>query len=136
MEKLNYSSLRPEASRHKFVGRTDAVHLAHARQHLNIAHIEFTARSYCSQNGLACAGRAMHLKTHIDQVLDHLLDLLFRRLFLHCYDHFLPVASLQTAAVSSPGGDLLALAAAGSARKVGLAVTFPVYLSLRSKPPQ
>jgi len=30
----------------------------------------------------------------------------------------------------------LALAAAGSARKVGLAVTFPVYLSLRSKPPQ
>ena len=53
------------------------MHLAHAGKHLDIANVEFVAGAHCAQHCLAGAGGAMHLKPHIDQALDNVLNLLF-----------------------------------------------------------
>src|SRR5260370_21599820 len=81
--KLDHSSFGPEGTRHQLVGRADAVHLAHARQNLNLADIELATRTDRAQHRLSLTRGTVHLKSHFDHALYHVFDLLFLPGVLH-----------------------------------------------------
>ena len=59
----------------------------HSGHHFDFANIEVMGCADASEHRLARARRAMDLKAHPDQLIDHMLDLIFRRRFLHCDNH-------------------------------------------------
>jgi hypothetical protein len=63
------------------------VHLVHAVQHFDIAHVEVGTGADRAQHGVALTGGAMNLKPHAHQMIDHLLDLITARAFLHGHNH-------------------------------------------------
>ena len=72
-------ALRTKLPPRQFVGRGDAMDFLHAREHFDFADVEIVARSHAAEHGLPCAGRAMDFKAHADQLIDHMLDLIFGR---------------------------------------------------------
>ena len=59
----------------------------HSRQQLQDADVEINPRSHRAQHGLPRPGRPVHLKPHLHQVLNHLLNLPLIRHVLHCHNH-------------------------------------------------
>ena len=59
----------------------------HPRQQLEIANIKINPRPDRSQHGHPRPGRAVHFKSDLHQVLDHLLNQLLVRAFLHRHNH-------------------------------------------------
>jgi DNA-binding response OmpR family regulator len=59
----------------------------HPRQQFQVADIEIDPRSHRAQHGLPRPGRPVHLKPHLHQVLNHLLNLPLIRNILHRHNH-------------------------------------------------
>jgi hypothetical protein len=59
----------------------------HARQQFQVADVKINPRTHRAQHGLPRPGRSVHLKPHLHQMLNHLLNLGFGRHVLHCHDH-------------------------------------------------
>lgn len=57
------------------------------RKDLKVADVKIRACAYSCQDGLPHARGAMDRKSHADQVLNDVLDLLLVRRLLHCDDH-------------------------------------------------
>jgi hypothetical protein len=61
--------------------------LLYSRQHFDFADVEFGVSADSAENGLARTGGAVDLEAHLDQLIDHMLDLIFTGRILHGYDH-------------------------------------------------
>jgi hypothetical protein len=59
----------------------------HPGHHFDFANVEIMRRTHSAEHGLPRARGAMNFKTHPDQLIDHMLDLIFRRRLLHCDNH-------------------------------------------------
>ena len=59
----------------------------HPRHHFDFAGIEIVGNSDTAENRLALSGRAVNFKAEMDQLIDHLLDLIFTGRILHCDNH-------------------------------------------------
>ena len=71
----------------------------HPAENFEVASIEIRARANCSEDALAFASGPMDGESHLNQVFNHHLDLVFTCGFLHCDDHKLAV-SLKPPAIS------------------------------------
>src|SRR5208282_3113673 len=82
----------------QMIGRGDAVNFLHSRKHFDFAGVEITRHSDTAEHGLLRSGGAVDFKAEVDQLIDHLLDLIFTGRCLHCDDHELgSFAPLQSA---------------------------------------
>src|ERR1700722_5001918 len=84
---LDDRSLWSKTPPRQFVRRTDAMNFLHPRQQLEIANIKINPRPDRSQHGHPRPRRAVHFKSDLHQVLDHLLNQLLVRAFLHRHNH-------------------------------------------------
>ena len=57
------------------------------RQQLHVADVEINPRPHGPEHRHLCPGRAVHLKSDLHQVFDHLLNQLLVRTFLHRHNH-------------------------------------------------
>jgi hypothetical protein len=71
----------------QMVRRSNAVNFLHSRHHFDFASVEIVGNSDAAEYGLARSGGAVDFKAEVDQLIDHLLDLIFTGRILHCYDH-------------------------------------------------
>ena len=56
-------------------------------QHFDFADVEFWMCADSAEHGLARSGGAVNLEAHLDQLIDHMLDLIFTGGILHCDNH-------------------------------------------------
>ena len=56
-------------------------------EHFNFADVEFGVGADSAEDGLARSGGTVNFETHLDQLIDHMLDLIFTGGNLHGYDH-------------------------------------------------
>ena len=71
----------------------------HAVEQLQFAQVEIDTRTYGAKHRLRNSSTAMNVEANRHQVIDHRLDLLLRRLRLHCNNHYwFSVVSSQTRA--------------------------------------
>ncbi len=87
LAQLDDRAFRAEVASGKPVGRRDAVDFLHAGQHFDFAGIEIGARADAAEHSLECSGGAVYFKAHLDQLIDHVLNLIFTGGILHGYDH-------------------------------------------------
>ena len=59
----------------------------HSRQHFDFAGIEIMGNTDAAEHGLTRSGGAVDFKAEMNQLIDHLLDLIFTGRILHCDDH-------------------------------------------------
>jgi hypothetical protein len=69
--------------------------LLDSRQHLDFAYVEFRVGADAAENGLARARGAVDFEAHLDQSIDHMLDLIFPGGILHRYDHELALLTAK-----------------------------------------
>jgi Fe-S-cluster-containing dehydrogenase component len=63
------------------------VNFLHSRQHFDFAGVEIMGNSHPAEHRLARSGGAVDGKAEVNQLIDHLLDLIFTGRILHCDDH-------------------------------------------------
>ncbi len=59
----------------------------HSGKHREVPRVEIDASANRAEQSLLHSGAAVHRKAQLQQMLDHLLDLRFGRLFLHYDNH-------------------------------------------------
>jgi hypothetical protein len=84
---LDYRSVGFERAAREFVRRRDLDDLANPFEEFDIAMIDRSAANR-AQNRVRRTCRAVDVKTHLNEAIDHALDLLFPRPFMH-YDYHL-----------------------------------------------
>ena len=91
------------------------------------------ARSHRAQHRLARASGAMDFKAHVHQAFYHLLNLFFRGLFLHGYNHFF--WSLRSKPLETSVCAIISLLPSHAARRASSgSLLTRKRVSLRSKP--
>ena len=55
--------------------------------HFDFARVEIVGNSDAAENGLTRTGGAVNFKSEVNQLIDHLLDLIFTGRILHCDNH-------------------------------------------------
>src|SRR5207302_9908554 len=84
---LDHGSLGPKTSPGQLVWRTDAVNFLDSRQQFKNANVEIDPRPDRAQHSHLRPGRAADLDSHLDEMLDHLLNERLIRAFLHRNNH-------------------------------------------------
>jgi hypothetical protein len=80
------SALRLEGAAGEFVRCGDLNNFTNALEKLDVPMIDRRA-SHGPKHGVGGARGPMHVKTQLDEAIDHLLDLFFGRPFLHYNNH-------------------------------------------------
>src|SRR5208282_5402670 len=87
VRKLDYGTFGAKIAAGQFVGRSDAVNCLHPRHHFDFAGVEIMRNADAAENGLALSSGAVDFKAELDQLIDHVLDLIFTGRILHCDNH-------------------------------------------------